>query len=441
MAVTKLDITLPARAARHLYLTTGIVFFIVSSWLSVYLFEFTIPVDAGLVVLAAGIFAALYYARRELNGLAYAVAALLAALLLALGCSVLFVGITSFQESTSGPEYAGAVFTMLVSGPIVVYFIRVLIDYGRLFLSLRTASNDGALGVANEVSRLFGSTRGTVPALHWPTDPFQTVLYAILFVLSLPAASLITSVVRVPFIALFLPVAAAEMTRRHYVMRADRLIELDTRHPILFLRSFRSDKVRLWGKGVLGKLRGPTIDAAITPFARRLGPFVAIANPDEKLPRLGAAQTHYSNDTWQNAIARWVGMAQMIVMVAGRTEGLRWEIEHILANEKHPKLVIVFPPALREDDAAAARWLSEHFSDTRYGPDLSAIAPKGITALVFRENGLFAVEARRVRVHEADYLVAFQAIVYAMAGDLRPHRITAAPQPSGSAAGVLDENA
>jgi hypothetical protein len=54
--------------------------------------------------------------------------------------------------------------------------------------------------------------------------------------------------------------AMAALTRRHYVLRANGVLELDHRQPILFLRSFADDKVRLWGKGIIGKLRRKTID-------------------------------------------------------------------------------------------------------------------------------------------------------------------------------------
>jgi hypothetical protein len=49
--------------------------------------------------------------------------------------------------------------------------------------------------------------------------------------------------------------AMAGLVRRHYVVRAARVLELDNRRPILFLRSFADDKVRLWGKGIYGKFR------------------------------------------------------------------------------------------------------------------------------------------------------------------------------------------
>jgi hypothetical protein len=114
----------------------------------------------------------------------------------------------------------------------------------------------------------------------------------------------------------------AALVRRHYVLRADKVLQLDNRRAVLFLRSFADDKVRLLGKGIIGKFRKRTIDDAVKSFCEQIGPFVAIASPKSKLPRLGAAQIYFADDTWRNAIARWVEMAEMIVIVAGRTDGL-----------------------------------------------------------------------------------------------------------------------
>jgi hypothetical protein len=147
-------------------------------------------------------------------------------------------------------------------------------------------------------------------------------------------------------------------------------------------------------------------------FAERLGPFIAIANPNTRLPRIGAAQSYYSNDSWQDAIARWVGMAQMIVMVAGRTEGIRWELDHIFSNEAQRKLVVFFPPAIRADASVGARWLNDHFSHTRYAADLSTIDVAKTIALSFRDDRLFAVETSRIYSREVDYLVAFQTMIF-----------------------------
>ena len=88
MTVQKIDISLAARSAGHLYLTTatmiaiifGMVSYLFMGALGILLFS-TNPED---VALSAGIvgfpiiaWTALYYARRELNSLAYAICTLL----------------------------------------------------------------------------------------------------------------------------------------------------------------------------------------------------------------------------------------------------------------------------------------------------------------------------------------------------------------------------
>jgi hypothetical protein len=165
----------------------------------------------------------------------------------------------------------------------------------------------------------------------------------------------------------------AALARRHYVLRADKLLQLDDRRPIIFLRSFADDNVRLWGKGIVGKLRRRTIDEAIRSVCEQIGPFVAIASPKTKLPRLGAAQVYFSDDTWQSAIARWVAMAELIVMVAGRTEGLRWELEHILSNKERTKLMVILPPAMRKSIKITSEWFREYFCRTIYAEGLSTM--------------------------------------------------------------------
>ena len=317
MTVTKLDITLAARAARHLYVMTAGCFFLVTMLFLVFLGNFSILLTTALLAIVVGIFVALNYARKELNGWAYVIATMCAALLAYMGAMVLLDG---FSGKTSGNDDVGAaIFSKVIFVLVIIYAARALIDYVRLAISRYETSVVSSLRLANEVSRLLHTTRSSVATFHAPTNPARTWVYAISFILSVPGALLIGTLTEIPFVGYLLPIAMAAMTRRHYALPADRLLELDTRPPILFLRSFGDDKAQLWGRGFLGKFRGRTIDGAIKHFAERLGPFVAIANPNTPLPHLGAAQAYFSNDTWQSAIARWAEMAQMIVMVAGRT--------------------------------------------------------------------------------------------------------------------------
>jgi hypothetical protein len=461
MAVTKLDISLAARAAGHLYLTTGIVtagiFGALAAWIT-YPFRrqvghLSLMTDiVSPTFLSIGFLSAQYYARRELNGWAYVIATPCAVLLVALTGGGIFLTDLSTLEKMEIDDVIVNVPKLGLLLFITIYLVRIPIDYSRLALSGHNASSTPPLRLANEVSKLLRHRRSLLPWIHMPTNPRRTFVYAMLFLSFVGLIIYLMYLGRVYknvsseiwvfenfggallLIAYVGAAAMAGLARRHYVLRAARVLELDNRRPILFLRSFADDKVRLWGKGIYGKFRRRTIDEAIERFAKRLGPFVAIANPNTQLPRLGAAQTYFSNDTWQNAIGRWVQTAQMIVMVAGRTEGIRWELDHILADEGQAKLVIFLPPAFRKDSVVAARWFSEHFSHTRYGQDLSAIDPRKVIGIAFREDGLFVVETRRVHRREVDYLIAMQAIIFATAAKAAAQQPTQAPKTFGAAA-------
>jgi hypothetical protein len=429
MATTTVDITLAARAARHLYVTSGIIGIWIVSVLTIVFpivaivnIRFSIDFfrqnwDAVLLYmlslsLLVIVLFAVYYARKELNGWAFIVAGFGAVLELAMVVGVVIVGIEGGDGDLSP---TAARITAAIFAFAAIYFVRVLVDFCRLGLSRYSSLGRTVLGVANAVSTLCRTTRSPIPVLHWPTDPVATCIYATLFIASAPLLFLIGYVLQfLPFnlAVLGFLIWLGSMARRHYVFRADKVLNLDDRAPVIFLRSFGDDKVRLWGRGWYGKFRRRTFDEAVMGFAQRVGPFVAVANPRTKLPRLGAAQSHLPDSTWQEAIARWVAMAQMIVMVAGRTEGIRWELDHIFTNEGHTKLVILFPPALRKKPAAARQWLNEHFSNTRYAADLAAIDSKRTIAIAFLDNGLLNIETRRIHRHEVDYLTAFQVLIY-----------------------------
>jgi hypothetical protein len=281
MAVTKLDISLAARAAGHLYLTTGIVaagiFGALAAWIT-YPFRrqvghLSLMTDTvTLTFLSIGFLSALYYARRELNGWAYVIATPWPVLLVAALGATYFDSLSKLEKIEiddvidNVPKLGLALF-------ITIYLVRVLIDYSRLALSGHNASSVPPLRLANEVSKLLRYRRSLLPWIHMPTNPRRTFVYAILFLSFVGLIIYRMYLGRVYknvsseiwvfenfggallLIAYVGAAAMAGLVRRHYVVRAARVLELDNRRPILFLRSFADDKVRLWGKGIYGKFR------------------------------------------------------------------------------------------------------------------------------------------------------------------------------------------
>lgn len=195
-------------------------------------------------------------------------------------------------------------------------------------------------------------------------------------------------------------------------MRAGVLLKRDTREPVLFLRSFVDDKVKLHPYGILRTLRRRNIEQAIAPFAEYIGPFVAIANPGKHLPLLGAAKQFYSGDTWQDAIERWVLGSRLVVMVAGRTDWVKWELERIMSLGATNRLIVLIPRDRVLHPGERAQWLDHYFAHTPYAPAIKRLSTEKLLALTFCDDKLFAIYHSRLWKREMDYVVAFNTAVY-----------------------------
>jgi len=118
--------------------------------------------------------------------------------------------------------------------------------------------------------------------------------------------------------------------RRHLVPLADSTLKSDTRRPIIFLRSFSQD---------------PQISSEeenIRDALKSFGPFVAIGSPKDELPPLGASRLYVSAE-WEDRVKSLLGHASLVVILAGSTPGLAWEIFQVRALVDPSRVVIAVP--------------------------------------------------------------------------------------------------
>ena len=121
---------------------------------------------------------------------------------------------------------------------------------------------------------------------------------------------------------------SASLASTHFGIEVD---EKDT----LFLRSFNDDSLMIRAinsyVGALGVFRGYLVrfEEATALFARNHGPLVAIGRPGEFLPELGASRTYVTDDEWQQAVEDTARRAGSVLLVAGVTDGLAWELNHL----------------------------------------------------------------------------------------------------------------
>jgi hypothetical protein len=70
---------------------------------------------------------------------------------------------------------------------------------------------------------------------------------------------------------------------------------------------------------------------------------VALGEPGEKLPPLGAARAYSTDDRWQLHISDWAAEASQVVLLAGHTDNFWWEVRHLVASGSLGKAVFLLP--------------------------------------------------------------------------------------------------
>jgi hypothetical protein len=143
--------------------------------------------------------------------------------------------------------------------------------------------------------------------------------------------------------------AARKFTR----LSLEQLISKDARPPILFLRSFRDDQVKLQKARYrllrrmisVGEPR-PTLDHILLEEGTRYGPVVAIGAPGGRAP-FGAARHYVTTEDWKKVVAELSGRASSVVVTVDETEGVKWELDHLIKNHLG-KTLFLLPPRLGE---------------------------------------------------------------------------------------------
>src|SRR5262249_55699350 len=135
----------------------------------------------------------------------------------------------------------------------------------------------------------------------------------------------------------------------------------DSRAPILFLRAFADDQIVLAKPWLpfLGRVleRGrPTtyLDHLITEEGSIYGPVVALGNPHDAFPPYGAARGYFEGATWQQAVAKLAADSSAIVICLDDTDGVWWEVEHLVAERHLDKTLFLLHPKYSRPQARDA---------------------------------------------------------------------------------------
>ncbi len=162
--------------------------------------------------------------------------------------------------------------------------------------------------------------------LHWGT--LRTLGDGLLFATLLPIG-----------------VRLINVARRASVAKLDEVLAKDDRPPVLYLRPFVSDKEtsRVDSKFITNSMiKIRTEEELLAEVLSKIGPCVAIGQPDEVLPKIGFHRT-YTGDEWRETVLSFMSRARLVVMMGGTTDNFRWELQRALRLVKPERLLMLVP--------------------------------------------------------------------------------------------------
>ncbi len=213
---------------------------------------------------------------------------------------------------------------------------------------------------------------------------------------------------------------AGNLVARHADTRATALYqsvrEWDTRAPIVFLRAFNQDDDRVaavggdafarWPAGV-GRSR--TLDELLLEHGSPYGPVIAIGDPRDPTPPLGAARVFVRErgNGWQDVVRGLVSASKCVVMCPNTGAGVQWELDLIAKSRDTLRVIFLASPELTRADTLALF--------ARLVPDMPHIAETQTPVAAYAEQGVWrVVTAKQLSI--GSYTAALNTSLQAMFG-------------------------
>ena len=102
-----------------------------------------------------------------------------------------------------------------------------------------------------------------------------------------------------------------------------------------------------------------TEEEQLRDVLRPFGDLVAIGRPGEKLPTPGAARLYVSDAEWQSVVSDQMRSAALVIIRAGHSTGLLWELKQAFESLDPTKLLILVLNMKSKDYAAFREEMSK----------------------------------------------------------------------------------
>lgn len=166
---------------------------------------------------------------------------------------------------------------------------------------------------------------------------------------------------------------------------AEEAMTKDPRRPVVYFRSFEDDLRFAWSSKKHGRPlffgRYRTEEEQIVKELKRIGPVVAIGNPEEKVPLAGASRLYTTDDLWRETAEQLLDRAALVVYRVGTTPGFIWEVKRGRQHLSPDRVIILLPPFKDRYSPPGYSEFRTKLADTLSLPELP-----GGPIIAFQEN-------------------------------------------------------
>jgi hypothetical protein len=202
---------------------------------------------------------------------------------------------------------------------------------------------------------------------------------------------------------------------RRLNLRHRNEIILKDKPPVLLLRSFTDDVAGIPPNMLIPRLirRRKRLEETIGEQLTGAGPFVAIGRPGERLPQLGANRLYLGDSEWQAVVESYIARSDLIIIIAGTTHWIRWELATVLKQDRIARLLIVFPRITEADRNERWQNLKAAFSDTSLSAAMESVdIARALAVFIAADRGIVVVKSRKA--NQSDYEAALRVATYLM---------------------------
>lgn len=203
--------------------------------------------------------------------------------------------------------------------------------------------------------------------------------------------------------------------KQYFQTTADSLLSVDTRKPVLFLRAFDDDEKMRFAKWQVGFLDF-SLETRLSNHFRHRGPFIAVGSPTETVPIPGAARVRLPDSEWQDRVLGWIGNAIVIIVYAGKTHWVNWELARIIETGRAQNLILMMPEFGKrrrlwwQDLGLRIDRMRDVLKNTVWSNTFAEIQDfQDVRALLFGNDGSMMVIRSRYRNRDSYHLAALVA--------------------------------